>query len=409
MEESRKPMSQMELKTIMSKYRRFDKYSEEILQLISEDLLYGLTKEEVEVYLKKGADIHQMRVISTCMKNGYPNETIAVIAGDGMSGQQMAVALEFYEKGISLELIEEVMKENPAPYGMKVAYQRILDKINQMKPEENAEPEYVKSLLEEIKNVVSKIDYQEKRYDALNEKLRIFESTKKDEEVRDGLVKSLGDKDQMINSQQDLINQANATIARLRNELEENKKELGRLQNQFEIYKKEKQELQMKEGEMIGQQIIQSSEANQVQNSSKTFADDSHSGNKDYPGSEEDSLNARASQIPYIYGIPMLYQASFINQQGQVVTMANVEKQQKKANGVISLISKIGIKKKSRQDIVKLVANGELDTSQLIQIRYAIEKGLTEKQLIRIINSKAPAENMKEYVEIAVLENKLGE
>lgn len=51
--------------------------------------------------------------------------------------------------------------------------------------------------------------------------------------------------------------------------------------------------------------------------------------------------------------------------------------------------------------------NGELDRNQLIQIKSAIEKGLTESQLEEIINSRVPAERMKEIIEIAELENSL--
>ena len=40
--------------------------------------------------------------------------------------------------------------------------------------------------------------------------------------------------------------------------------------------------------------------------------------------------------------------------------------------------------------------NGELDSNQLIQFKSAIEKGLTESQLEEIINSRVPAERMKE-------------
>ena len=65
--------------------------------------------------------------------------------------------------------------------------------------------------------------------------------------------------------------------------------------------------------------------------------------------------------------------------------------------------------KKSRQDIVKLLASGDLVPAQLVQIRSAIEKGLTESQLVELINNNVSAEKMKEIIEIAVLENSLAD
>ena len=71
------------------------------------------------------------------------------------------------------------------------------------------------------------------------------------------------------------------------------------------------------------------------------------------------------------------------------------------------LFSKLSFKKKSRADIVKLLASGELVPAQLCQIKSAIEKGLTESQLIELINNNVSAEKMKEIIEIAVLENSI--
>ena len=72
-----------------------------------------------------------------------------------------------------------------------------------------------------------------------------------------------------------------------------------------------------------------------------------------------------------------------------------------------NLISKLGIMKKARQDIVNLLASGDLVPAQLVQIRCAIEKGLTESQLVELINNNVSAEKMKEIIDIAVLENSM--
>ena len=77
------------------------------------------------------------------------------------------------------------------------------------------------------------------------------------------------------------------------------------------------------------------------------------------------------------------------------------------SNATVGFFTRLCIKKKSRRNLVKLVIAGELDINQLVQIKSAIEKGLTERQLEDIINSRVPADRMKEIVEIAELENSM--
>lgn len=58
---------------------------------------------------------------------------------------------------------------------------------------------------------------------------------------------------------------------------------------------------------------------------------------------------------------------------------------------------------------MKLLAEKDLSPEQLVQVRSAIEKGLSEKQLLVLINNKIPAEQMEEIINIAVYENKMKE
>jgi len=84
-----------------------------------------------------------------------------------------------------------------------------------------------------------------------------------------------------------------------------------------------------------------------------------------------------------------------------------VNKKSKK--GLIDLIHKILFRRSSKFDVVKMVVAGELSPEQLSLVKLAIEKGLKEKQLAELINKKISAEQMREIIEIAVLENALEE
>ena len=73
------------------------------------------------------------------------------------------------------------------------------------------------------------LNHQNERYDALNNKLSEIETSKDDEEVRERLVKENQDKDALINSQQNELNKASSTIARLRDDIEKKDKEIKRM------------------------------------------------------------------------------------------------------------------------------------------------------------------------------------
>lgn len=109
----------------------------------------------------------------------------------------------------------------------------------------------------------------------------------------------------------------------------------------------------------------------------------------------------QTSPVQFIYGAPVYY-APVYDANGNFIQNVVIDKTVKKNNGAFSTLSKLIFKKKSRQDIVKLVASGELEPSQLVQIRNAIEKGLSEDQLLELIHSKASAEQMQGVIEIAI-------
>ena len=110
-------------------------------------------------------------------------------------------------------------------------------------------------------------------------------------------------------------------------------------------------------------------------------------------------------------GIPVYYQIPVVDGTGNVVQRLPIERSARKSSNsrVASLFARLSFKKKSRADIVKLVASGDLVPAQLVQIKSAIEKGLTESQLVELINNNISADKMKEIIEIAVLENSMAD
>ena len=364
------------------------KYSPEIIDLVESDIEYGLTEEQTRLYLKRNIKFPQMKLMSQCLRKGADEAFVELLTKYDMSGHQIQVAIEFLEKGISVESIETVVANGEKPAMMRKSFEQMLEKVKQVRSSSEAAPEYVQGLVKQIEEAVAKIQFQEERYDELNKKLKVFENSKKDEEVHDGLVKKLGDTEAELSSQQDQLNRANATIARLREQIDEKKKEMERMQSRIDT---------------LEDKLLEKAAVNSGERGEPKVTEEKQEPVKPQTVFEERPIADRPYQIPVYYQLPV------VDANGRVVQHVQVEQTIRKGNqGAFSgLLGKLGFMKKSRQDIVKLLASGDLVPAQLVQIRSAIEKGLTEGQLVELINNNVSAEKMKEIIDIAVLENSL--
>lgn len=390
--QERARVSSMDLKAHMNNLRKNPKFTEEILKLVEADLQYGLTIEETELYTSRRFDYAQMKVYSACLRNGYPEDVRDCITRDGLTGEQMAVALEFYEKGVPLKTVAEVTENSShTAFMMKKLFQSIVSKVQAADEAVQAQDDYAKELLEQIKSVVEKIEFQEKRYDALNERLKELQTAGQDTKIQNNLLNQLAEKDSMIaekdsmlEKQQDELNEARGTIARLRNEMDAIRKERDRLEKRTEEMEKE------------------------TATKSSNTATESEVAVTDKNEEVKSMVQAEVKkEVPIIPSFPgAYYNVAVVDGNGKVVSFMPVERMERKRerSTMSAIFSRLAFKKKI--DIVKLVAEKDLEPKQLVQIRSAIEKGLSEDQLLVLINNQIPAEQMEEIINIAVYENK---
>ena len=395
MEENRQPLTKMAIEKHIQLLRSKN-VGEDVLALVRSDLEDGLTEEETALYVNKNYNIGQMRVLSECIHKGISEEMITLFRDSRLSGHQMQVSLEFYEKGVPFEAIKEVVTRGDLPVVMRRAYDAVLEKMSQTKEAAAAEPEYIKDLIAQIEEVVSKIHHQDERYDALNRKLAVFETSKEEEEIKSRLIKENEEKDATICHQQDELNRASSTIARLRNDITKKDKEMERMRDRIESL----------EDKMMGSGSEHGKEPEKQMQKDVTVAESQETADQAKEARVLEPGNAMGQTV-----IPVYYQVPIVDGSGNVLQRLPMERTVRKnsAGGMAALLGKLCIRKKSRADIVKLVASGNFVPAQLGQIRSAIEKGLTEGQLVELINNNVSAEKMKEIIEIAVLENSMAD
>ena len=402
MEEKREPLSEMAIERKIQILRNKHMDSE-VIALVKSDYEYGLTDDEIGLYLKKSYDIEQMRVLSKCLHKGVSEELLTLLKDSRMAAPKMQTALDYYEKGVPIDAIREVVQKDDTAVNMRRMFDVVLDKLNKAKEQMPQDLEYVKSLVAQMDEVVAKINHQNERYDALNKKLSEIETSKDDEEVRERLVKENQDKDALINSQQNELNKASSTIARLRDDIEKKHKEMKRMSERIESL----------EDKIIGIATDNMKAAEVKNDAGKTENAEAVAGTKEDRTDKKivDTVAVPQNMQAVANGIPVYYQIPVVDGTGNVVQRLPIERGVRKSsnNGVASLFARLSFKKKSRADIVKLVASGDLVPAQLVQIKSAIEKGLTESQLVELINNNISAEKMKEIIEIAVLENSMAD
>ena len=376
-----KPLSNMQITRYIESLKKEMNFDDEVYGLVKSDLEDGLTQEQTEKYLDKNFNIGQMKVLSEGLHKGIPEELFNILHNNKLSGNQMKVSLEFYEKGVPVETIQEAVTRGEKPVVMRRLYEEVFGKLSKAKEQYPQDSEYVKELIAQMEMVVKKINYQEERYDVLNKKLSDVEVLKEDKEVTERLVKENEDKDGIISHQQDELNKASSTIARLRDNIEHKEKEMI-----MSVASQQQKATETEEKTEPSEAV----EANDDKETAKTLAD------------------MQPIPSPVYNGIPVYYQIPVTDSAGRVIQHLPVERTERKSNGgIAALFARLSFKKKSRADIVKLVASGDLVPAQLVQIKSAIEKGLTEGQLVELINNNVSAEKMKEIIEIAVLENSM--
>lgn len=399
MEEKREPLNPMAIERKIQLLRSKN-VDNEIIALVKSDYEDGLTEDEVELYLNKNYDINQMKVLSSCLHNGVSEEMMTLLKESKMSGGQMQTALNYYEKGVPIAAIKEVVEKDDTAINMRRMLDVVLEEVKKVKEQTPEESEYVRNLVAQMEKVVKEINHQNERYDALNKKLSEIETSKDDEEVRERLVKDNQEKDELINDQQNELNKANSTIARLRDDIEKKDKEMKRMSERIESLEDKIMGVAV-DNNKAAEEIPKQEEIKPKDNVAETTAD-----------KEMVDTIAVPQAAPVIQnGIPVYYQLPVVDASGHVVQRLPIERSVRKSsnNGMMGLFSRLCFKKKSRADIVKLVASGDLVPAQLVQIKSAIEKGLTETQLIELITNNISAEKMKEIIEIAVLENSMAD
>ena len=132
MEEKRAPLSEMAIERKIQILRN-EHMDCEVIALVKSDYEYGLTDDEIGLYLNKSYDIEQMKVLSKCLHKGVSEELLTLLKDSRMAAPKMQTALDYYEKGVPIDAIREVVQKDDTAVNMRRMFDVVLEKLNKAK------------------------------------------------------------------------------------------------------------------------------------------------------------------------------------------------------------------------------------------------------------------------------------
>ena len=313
--------------------------------------------------------------------------------------------------------------------------------------EEPITKEQESELLIAVKALTDSIQSNTGNYESIQKMLKQMETIRLDEAVAKNLT-SLNEKlekenrefTEQLEGKQNEVNKGLQTIAQLRTELENLKKEMKIMQDRntdLEQQISQRDETIREQGQAI---IAKNSTIEKYKSAEEKAADEQHHErtvlqeetvekqpeNEMKPnydsqavGQTQGAIPKQAATIPAgaipasaipVYanagGIPVYYTMTLV-QDKQVLQRTDIDYMHRKPSVFEGIMSKFAFKKKSHKDLVQLVINKELSPEQVNAIRGGLESGLDEEQLELIINKNLTPEKMESIIRFAALQNSL--
>ena len=213
-EEKNRKLNAREIEAYLQKMKK-SHYSGDVMELVKDDLEYGLSPAQVESYLNR-ADFssRQKKLYSEALRDNFSKEVLEIAFARGLKVQQMQVACGYVRKGISEDALREVLSEERSAKEMSDMMQDILNR----QEEDVAVPvtELSDSLQEQLDEVLQQKENLEQQIEA------------KEKEIQEGLAK--------VASQRGTIEEQAARIRELEEQLEKRpEKRPARPQVSYEV------------------------------------------------------------------------------------------------------------------------------------------------------------------------------
>lgn len=392
-------MNKEEIEKVISEYRRKNLGNPEIYDLVRNDLAYGISKEEVDGYVKDySLSTSQKEIYSKCLRQRYPINFIQFLMKK-VEEQQCPMFIEYFEKGMTVEQLEEVLKQKPQTLAaLRSMLQSIYEGLSKVTDDAAEHQELFSQFQSQIDTIIKNFETQENK---INQMYQAIEEHKNDDYNREKehLLKQIAELEQDLENQKNTGSEQTVTIIEMRDER-------NRLRDSVEHLK---EEIQKKDEELQKEREKVEQLGRQIEEKNKEM-DTEVSGNEkipvQHPKTEEQSEFQKA-ETQIISSKPVEVAYSVTGNKGEQYVFVREAAPEQKKSPAMTLLRKIFLSKRTNRNLMKKVIQMGLNEGQIRQVASGMEKRLSYEQLDILIESKAAPEKMAGIIELAVLENSL--
>lgn len=380
-------------------------------ELAVRDFEYGLSKEDIMLYAdKQHLPLGSVEQLSRALKVHDGRELVNYLRDSGLNAYQMELVVDFYKKGVSLDKIREVMGQEQTAYSLSQALQRVYEALYQTG--KNAEGNSgVQEIQGKIEAVVAQVGENKAFLDQVLSKLEEMDTGQNTDALSQSFIEKLEEKDAIIKSQQEENNKLAADNAALRSKQGEVQETQEKQNEEMEKFQQEKTELleQVKRAETdksdaLARLDVAGKEKEAMERKVESMEREMAAVKKQLEQVKEKGTDTQGRTIKAdSKRLAANYQALVSSPGGkkQIVEIERTER--KNPAGIMALAGKL-FKDKSRGKLLQTIASAGMDSSQMEQVKKALQSGLTDEETINIIQCGFDAEQMGKAIEIVLLE-----
>ncbi len=380
-------------------------------EIAARDFEYGLSKEDIMLYAdKQHLPLGSVEQLSRALKVHNGRKLVNYLWDSGLNAYQMEIVVDFYKKGVSLDKIREVMGQEQTAYSLSQALQKVYEALYQAGKDAEGNSG-VQEIQGKIEAVVAQVGENKAFLDQVLSKLEEMDAGQNTDALSQSFIEKLEEKDAIIKSQQEENNKLAADNAALRSKkdgLQELEEKLEGAKEKLEQKKAEFME-QVKQIEAERNDALARLEAAGKEREAMERKLESMEREMEAVKKQPGQVKENGAAIP---GGAIKadskrqagnYQALVSGPGGkqQVIEVERTEK--KNPAGIMALAGKL-FKDKSRGRLIQTIAGAGLDGSQMEQVKYALQSGLSDEETINIIQCGFDAEQMGKAIEIVLLE-----
>jgi hypothetical protein len=404
-----KKLSAEEIKQVITQLEN-ERYNKQMIDLVREDLEFGLSKKQIEMYKSKKLHYEQKREISNAMRQGVPDDVVSKFSGGKYTEQQLSIFTSEYKEGFSVEKLLEIMDSTQSGYDMKEACAKVKEKLSNTKEKEETQPEVKEEPAAEEKPESSDNTQKQKQAESgissqdfmetMKMMMETFSNTvqkqfermdRRDEEMRQTSLNN--DAEKMLNN----------TIARLEGELANSRKDLsaasGVVNERDQVIRKLKNELEDKDKTIKDSLSEKDAEIKKLREEMEQMK----AGNSNFNASVATaSGNAMLQQVMGSAGTGKAYNGNYattmVMPDGRQIPI-QVERIERKSSGLTALMSKL-LPKGPAKTLLSRMIEGRYSGAQLSEVVYAYDKKLDEAEVQELLDANLPPEEMHGIIDV---------